>query len=187
MKIVFKGIDFVKMYGDDISYDKMVSFVKENFPTLQNFNLTFQDEDGDSVTIGNQTDVEVMKEMNEGKEIVRIDVVKSDEPEQPEQSEKQNSMEPERNEKESLPVEEDNKDEKCKRRKCHNKSSSKEKKCPFKKGSPENKWKPFPMHNPFFNAEVGKIVEEKINTMIPCIVNQVQANLNGEGPKIASS
>ena len=56
----------------------MVSFVKSNFPSTENFALTFQDEDGDAVTIANQMDVDAMKEMNEGKEIVRIDVVKSD-------------------------------------------------------------------------------------------------------------
>lgn len=43
MKIVFKGIDLVKMYGEEMSYQKMIDFVKNNFPNTGNFTLTFQD------------------------------------------------------------------------------------------------------------------------------------------------
>lgn len=77
MKIVFKSIELVKMYGEEITYDKMVAFVKNNFPLIEDFNLTFQDDDGDAVTLANQMDVDVMKEMNEGKEIVRVDIIGS--------------------------------------------------------------------------------------------------------------
>lgn len=43
MKIVFKGIDLVKMYGEEMEYQKIVHFVKNNFPNTPNFTLTFQD------------------------------------------------------------------------------------------------------------------------------------------------
>lgn len=43
MKIVFKGNNFVKMYGGDITFENLVSFVKANWPGLNTFNMSFQD------------------------------------------------------------------------------------------------------------------------------------------------
>lgn len=74
MKIVFKGNNFVKMYGGEITYDNLVSFIKSNYPEIESFTLSFQDEDGDSVTVASQTDVDTMKEIYDNKEIIRIDV-----------------------------------------------------------------------------------------------------------------
>lgn len=61
MKIVFKGNDFVKMYGGDITFESLVNFVKTNWPALSTFQMSFQDEDGDSVMVANQMDVDTMK------------------------------------------------------------------------------------------------------------------------------
>lgn len=74
MKIVFKGNNFVKMYGGDITYEKLVEFVKTNWPGVESFSMSFEDEDGDSVMVAGQTDVDTMKEMHQGKEIIRIDI-----------------------------------------------------------------------------------------------------------------
>ena len=74
MKIVFKGNNFVKMYGGEITYENLVTFIKTNYPEIGAFTLSFQDEDGDSVTVASQTDVDTMKEIYDTKEIIRIDV-----------------------------------------------------------------------------------------------------------------
>jgi hypothetical protein len=57
MKIVLKGNNFVKMYTGEVTYNNLANFIKENYPTIGSFTLSFQDEDGDYVMIASETDV----------------------------------------------------------------------------------------------------------------------------------
>ena len=57
MKIVFKANNCVKMYSGEINYKNLKEFVEKEFPSLKNFNLSFEDEEGDSIMISSDVDV----------------------------------------------------------------------------------------------------------------------------------
>lgn len=63
MKIVIKGCDNVKLYSGKIDYESILVFVREQFPSISNFHLTFTDEDGEAVMLASQSDVDAMLDM----------------------------------------------------------------------------------------------------------------------------
>lgn len=63
MKIVFKANSNVKMYSGEVKYHHLKAFVEKEFPTLKSWNMSFEDEEGDSIMINSDIDIEVMVEM----------------------------------------------------------------------------------------------------------------------------
>ena len=65
------------MYGGEVTYQKLVEFIKTNCPEIGEFTLNFKDEDGDLLTIASDIDVHTIKEICDNKEIIKIDVLSS--------------------------------------------------------------------------------------------------------------
>ena len=66
------------MYGGEVTYQKLVEFIKTNCPEIGEFTLNFKDEDGDLLTIASDIDVHTIKEICDNKEIIKIDVISSE-------------------------------------------------------------------------------------------------------------
>ena len=74
MKIVFKGNESVKMYSGTVNYEEIQKFIAKEFPNLKDYNLSFEDEEGDAIMITSDFDLTVMTEMFPNREFIKVNI-----------------------------------------------------------------------------------------------------------------
>lgn len=75
MKIVLVNQKEIKLYNGECTYDLLVKFAAQEFQ-LDNSSvqLTFKDQEGDTITILADEDLEVMQAIFQGKQYLKINV-----------------------------------------------------------------------------------------------------------------
>ena len=74
MKIVFKANSNVKMYSGEVKYRQLKEFVEREFPGIKNWDMSLEDEEGDSIMINSDIDIEVMVEMFPNREFMKVNI-----------------------------------------------------------------------------------------------------------------
>lgn len=62
------------MYSGEITFENIKAFINEKFPAMKDWTISFEDEEGDSIMITSDIDLEVMREMFPNKEFVKVNI-----------------------------------------------------------------------------------------------------------------
>jgi hypothetical protein len=75
MKLVLKYEEDVRLYSEELTYHRLLAFVEREFPIEgQNIEITFTDEDGDSITIASEDDIAIVEDYFKEKQYVKLNV-----------------------------------------------------------------------------------------------------------------
>ena len=62
------------MYSGTVTFEEISNFVNKEFPTIQNWTLSFEDEEGDAIMITSDFDLSVMTEMFPNREFIKVNI-----------------------------------------------------------------------------------------------------------------